>query len=109
MLGEHSNFVSQADIENYKDVFENININKDIKIIPKAGHWVQADQPIVFINEVSAFLKEIFWKLSILALRKLICLFFLLGAKKCLILMPYVFNKTLTNWFIFSLQIIALI
>jgi len=60
MLGEHSNFVSQADIENYKDVFENININKDIKVIPKAGHWVQADQPIVFINEVSAFLKEIF-------------------------------------------------
>ncbi|KAL4500326.1 hypothetical protein ABPG72_003277 [Tetrahymena utriculariae] len=60
IAGENSNYVSRSQIHTFKEVFENINLEKDVKFIEKAGHWVQADQPIIFINEVSHFLKKIF-------------------------------------------------
>ena len=54
MKGSNSNYVSLDDEENILLVFQ----NAQFKIIPNAGHWLHADNPIHFFQESLAFLQS---------------------------------------------------
>jgi len=41
-----------------KPIFDQIFKNYDLVTIPKAGHWVHADDPTTFVQHVSDFLKK---------------------------------------------------
>ncbi|MDX2191595.1 MAG: alpha/beta fold hydrolase [Bacteroidota bacterium] len=51
--GENSNYISKQDEVDIKTIFT----NSIFKIVPNAGHWVQAEQPVHFHEVVSEFLK----------------------------------------------------
>ncbi len=53
--GEHSDYINNKDIEFIKKSFQNVKI----KIINGVGHWVQAEKPLEFSNEVKGFLNEL--------------------------------------------------
>lgn len=40
LAGENSNYINRSQIPTYKEVFKNIDLEKDVKVIEKAGHWV---------------------------------------------------------------------
>ncbi|MEJ5264331.1 MAG: alpha/beta fold hydrolase [Bacteroidales bacterium] len=50
--GERSNYLSVQDFESIKQIFP----NAEFTIIPKAGHWVHAEQPELFLQKVLEFL-----------------------------------------------------
>jgi pimeloyl-ACP methyl ester carboxylesterase len=49
--GEISNYILDEDLEAIQDVFP----DSDITTIENAGHWVHAEEPEIFINEVLNF------------------------------------------------------
>jgi len=51
--GAHSDYVSNSDIPDILQHFPQASF----QIIPDAGHWVHADNPDGFLNEVNLFLK----------------------------------------------------
>ncbi|EWS76096.1 alpha/beta superfamily hydrolase (macronuclear) [Tetrahymena thermophila SB210] len=60
LAGKRSVIVSRSQFDPYKSIFSQIDLQRDIKFIKKANHWVYNDKPTLFANEVSNFLKEIF-------------------------------------------------
>lgn len=50
--GEQSDYVRDEDFIEIQKHFT----NSELKTIPNAGHWVQADEPELFMNEVRGFL-----------------------------------------------------
>ena len=52
--GEKSPYISQADFPLIKAHFPQALI----KTIPRSGHWVHAEQPLIFNEEISDFLKK---------------------------------------------------
>jgi esterase len=51
--GELSNYIEDSDIATIKQSFKDVHF----KGIPDAGHWVQAEQPVAFLEAVLKFLK----------------------------------------------------
>ncbi|WP_281323247.1 alpha/beta fold hydrolase [Flavobacterium aestivum] len=51
--GGNSNYILDSDFENIKDHFS----NSKIETIPNVGHWLHAENPVMFYELVSAFLK----------------------------------------------------
>ncbi|MCX6232068.1 MAG: alpha/beta fold hydrolase [Bacteroidetes bacterium] len=52
--GENSDYISDADFIKIKHYFPDANL----KTVPDAGHWVQADQPAIFMNILQEFLSK---------------------------------------------------
>lgn len=52
LSGEKSNYILEEDYPMIKEMFP----HSDIKIVPKAGHWVQAENPKAFNELVAEFL-----------------------------------------------------
>lgn len=52
LSGEKSNYIVDADYPVIKEMFP----NSEIKTVPKAGHWVQAENPKAFNELVAQFL-----------------------------------------------------
>lgn len=50
--GQKSDYVRDEDFDLIKKQFT----NSELKTIPNAGHWVQADEPEVFMREIKKFL-----------------------------------------------------
>jgi pimeloyl-ACP methyl ester carboxylesterase len=53
ICGEKSNYVTENDMEDFKKVFSNVNI----ETVPGAGHWVHAEKPKEFFDLVLNFIK----------------------------------------------------
>lgn len=51
--GGNSNYILESDFENIKKHFPNSNI----ETIPNAGHWLHAENPVLFYEIASGFLK----------------------------------------------------
>jgi esterase len=51
--GGNSNYILDSDFENIENHFPNLKI----ETIPKVGHWLHAENPALFYELVSAFLK----------------------------------------------------
>jgi pimeloyl-ACP methyl ester carboxylesterase len=51
--GGNSNYILDSDFENIKHHFP----NSSIETIPNAGHWLHAENPVVFYQMVASFLK----------------------------------------------------
>jgi esterase len=51
--GEKSNYIFDEDIEHIHDLFPNCTL----KTIPNAGHWVHADNPLIFFETVINFIQ----------------------------------------------------
>jgi len=52
--GERSNYVNDFDIEDYKKRFSNLKV----VTIADAAHWVHAEKPKAFFDEVISFIKD---------------------------------------------------
>ena len=52
--GENSDYIDMSMLEFFETFFQKMKIVE----IKGAGHWVQAEQPQIFVDVVSAFLKE---------------------------------------------------
>src|SRR5699024_5290663 len=52
LSGEKSNYISEEDYPMIKEMFP----NSEIKIVPKAGHWLHAENPKAFNELVTQFL-----------------------------------------------------
>ena len=50
--GDKSNYILDADFSSIKKSF----LHASFETIPNSGHWVQAEQPLLFYNAVMAFL-----------------------------------------------------
>ena len=53
--GENSAYIADADMELAKSVFPLAQLNT----IPGAGHWIHADQPLLFAQTVKKFIEEL--------------------------------------------------
>jgi len=58
ILGCNSEYTSRDIVPSFHKVFENLNEEKDVYFVSKAGHWVHYNQPYVFIDLVSDFLDK---------------------------------------------------
>ena len=58
ILGDRSGFVPIEYWESFANIFKNLDLINNIKIVKDAGHWVHADQPEIFADLVSKFLEE---------------------------------------------------
>ena len=54
LKGAKSNYIMEGDLENARTFFQ----NAILQTIENAGHWLHADQPVVFYEEVIQFLKS---------------------------------------------------
>ncbi len=54
--GEKSNYITDIDIPEIEKRFPNYQLD----IISNAGHWVHAEQPTVFYDDVISFIKSLF-------------------------------------------------
>ncbi len=52
--GGTSNYILLEELEQYRQYFPQATI----ETIPKAGHWVHAEQPVLFLEALTRFLKE---------------------------------------------------
>ena len=52
--GENSDYIDMSMLEFFETFFQKMKIVE----IKGAGHWVQAEHPQIFVDVVSAFLKE---------------------------------------------------
>jgi pimeloyl-ACP methyl ester carboxylesterase len=52
--GENSNYISEDDIPFIHDFFADV----EIITIPGAGHWLHAEQPVIFINALKNFIRK---------------------------------------------------
>jgi pimeloyl-ACP methyl ester carboxylesterase len=52
--GENSNYIIPSEFEAYKHNFPNAKL----VTVPKAGHWVHAENPEAFLSELTNFLKK---------------------------------------------------
>jgi pimeloyl-ACP methyl ester carboxylesterase len=50
--GENSNYIIPSEFETYKHNFPNAKL----VTVPKAGHWVHAENPEAFLSELTNFL-----------------------------------------------------
>lgn len=55
LRGEHSGYVSEKDISDFKKIFP----LAESATVKGSGHWIHADRPEEFFNIVNAFLKKI--------------------------------------------------
>ena len=54
IAGEHSGYVAQRDGSSFRPMFSQVGV----EIVPDAGHWVNADQPAVFVRPMRDALKH---------------------------------------------------
>lgn len=53
--GEHSDFLTESDFPSIQKLFPQARL----ETVPHAGHWVHADNPVVFLQKVRDFLRRI--------------------------------------------------
>jgi len=59
ICGEKSDYVSQDILVNFHNIFDGLDMSKDVEIVKDAGHWLHHQKPHEFINIVANFLQSI--------------------------------------------------
>lgn len=59
ICGSRSHYVNQSKIEEFRSVFADLDYDRDVHFIRGAGHWLHADKPVEFTEQLASFLQRV--------------------------------------------------